>query len=54
MIMGSPPSRGAARWALRQIISYCGRIPETMLEKAQYPDKLKDPEKRGSFQICQG
>jgi hypothetical protein len=49
MMMGSPPSMGAARWALRQIISYCGRIPETMLEKAQYLNEIKDPEKGGSF-----
>jgi hypothetical protein len=49
--MGSPASMGAARWTLRQIINYCGIIPESMLEKAQYAEQLKDQEKDGNILI---
>jgi hypothetical protein len=38
---------GASRWTLRQIINKCGRIPPSMLEKAQFLEQLKDPEKNG-------
>jgi hypothetical protein len=51
LMMGSPPSMGAARWTLRQIINYCGIIPESMLEKAQYAEQLKDQEKDGNILI---
>jgi hypothetical protein len=39
---------GAEIWALRQIINLCGRIPDSMLEKAQYANQLRDPDKNGS------
>jgi hypothetical protein len=47
LLLGSPESMGPARWALRQIINTCGIIPDSMLEKAQFLEQLKDPEKNG-------
>jgi hypothetical protein len=38
---------GAARWALRQIINLCGRIPAPVLKEAKRADNLSDPERNG-------
>jgi hypothetical protein len=47
ILMGSPSPMGPKRWALRQIINFCGPIPDKLLEKAKNLEELRDPERNG-------
>ena len=47
ILMGSPSPIGSKGWALRQIINFCGPIPDKLLEKAKNLEELRDPERNG-------
>lgn len=47
MFMKGSPPMGPARFMLRQIINFCGRISKSMLQSATNLDHLKDKELHG-------
>ena len=47
ILKGAPPTMGAKRWILRQIICLCGPIPASVQARAVNLDDLRDKQREG-------